>query len=506
MMRWALLALALSCGSERRPHEGLGRRLAQGEVLSLRSSPDGAYLALLHHCLVVNDRTLPPGSGVCDLAVLPTAGGPLQTVASGVTTLPGGFAWGPSGHVLSALGRYRHEEGTGELVVWSGERPRRLATDASFFALDRAGSKVGWVAQGQLYLAEVKEGPPQAVAGAEQVATFEFGAEGSLLARRAASAGGELFAVSDHTPSHIGSRVRDYAFAGDGSRFAFTSGAKRTLFVATRREARPPRLLGQGVASFLFSPSADVIAYVAEETPARQGVLLVAPLGGGAPVRIASRVSQPRFGATGTRLAWLQDFDPRSRTGTLAVGGPKAKTVAIAKNVSDFDLAPDASSVAFLTHETAGGYSVDLGLSGTSEGAHPVTVARGVFGFAISPDARWLYYRTACVRQAEACDLMRVPVQGALAGLQSARAEPIAQGVKSFQFAPGRLDRLLLGWSRSDRVALDLAIWEQGRLLAVDTYALPGSAQFVGGDPRRIAYAVVEPGRAGAYLAEIPLP
>jgi hypothetical protein len=76
--------------------------------------------------------------------------------------------------------------------------------------------------------------------------------------------------------------------------------------------------------------------------------------------------------------------------------------------------------------------------------------------------------------------------------------------VKSFDFAPGRPDRLLVSWARKDRVALDLALWEGGKLSAIDTYALPGSAQFLGGDPRRIAYAVIDAKRQGVYVAEMP--
>lgn len=493
------LALALACHRREAPR-GLGRRLAEGPVRALRASPDGAYLAFLHRCQPVKDRTLPQGTASCELAVAPAAGGPARRVAAGVTTLPQGFAWSAAGHVLAALGEYDHVEGRGALVVWSGSEPRRLGQDATFYAVDRRG-RVGWVSGGQLFLAAGDGSRPAAVSGAERVATFEFGGEGGVdaLARRSARAGGDLLAVRDGAASPVAADVRDYGFARDGSRFAFTAGRSQALALAGADGLRPGAPLGRDVHGFLFSPAGDAIAYVADATPGRQGDLWIEARGA-PPTRVAERVGEPRWSADGSRLAWLQEYDPRSRTGTLAVGGPAAKPVVVARNVSDFDLTRDGASVAYLVHETAGGYSVDLGVAQPG-GAARAIVSRGVFGFAFSPDARWLYYRSSCVREAEACDLSRVPVAGAAS---AEKPEAVAQGIKSFDFAPGRPDRLLVSWARKDRVALDLAVWEGGKLTAVDTYALPGSVQFLGDDPRRIAYAVVEGKREGVYVAEVP--
>ncbi len=492
------LALALACARPE-PHRGAGRRLAEGPVQAVRASADGAYLAFLRRCQPVKDRTLPPGTASCELAVVPAAGGSATPVAAGVSTLQEGFAWSASGHALAALAEYDHADGRGALVVWQGGEPRRVAEGVSFYALD-GGGRVGWVSGGQLFLAGAAASAPTPVAGAERVATFEFGGkEGvELLARRGARAGGELLAVRDHAATALATDVRDYRFARGGRRFAFTWGTSQTLAVAGADGGRPGPPLGRDVHSFLFSPGGDAIAYLADAAPGRQGDLwLAAP--GAKPGRVAERVGEPRWSRDGSRLAWLQGYDPRSRTGALAVGGPGVKPEVVARNVSDFDLTTDGASVAYLLHETAGGYSVDLGLARVG-GARAV-VSKGVFGFSFSPDGRWLYYRTACVREAEACDLLRVPSSGLAAG---AKPEPVAQGVKSFEFAPGRPDRLLVSWARKDRVALDLAVWEGGKLTALDTYALPGSVQFLGEAPGRVAYAVVEPKRAGVYVAEVP--
>jgi hypothetical protein len=76
--------------------------------------------------------------------------------------------------------------------------------------------------------------------------------------------------------------------------------------------------------------------------------------------------------------------------------------------------------------------------------------------------------------------------------------------VKSFEFDPRDPGRLLVTWQRADLAALDLAIWKGGVLTAVDQGALPGSIRFLGPDSRRLAYAVVQPRRAGVYVATLP--
>jgi hypothetical protein len=76
--------------------------------------------------------------------------------------------------------------------------------------------------------------------------------------------------------------------------------------------------------------------------------------------------------------------------------------------------------------------------------------------------------------------------------------------VKSFDFDRRRGGRLLVTWARKDLQALDLAVWEEGKLVPVDSAALPGSARFLGPDARRMAYVIADPKRAGVYVAEIP--
>jgi dipeptidyl aminopeptidase/acylaminoacyl peptidase len=334
------------------------------------------------------------------------------------------------------------------------------------------------------------------------VATFELhprGEEGRplLLARRALSAGGELLAVTPgQRPVRAGGPVGDYAFAPGGERFAFTerAGEGRDLHLApSAAPGQKGPTLGEDVASFSFSRDGAAIAFLAGVVPGRQGDLWVARAGE-KPARLAAAVGEYRWARGAQRLAWLEGYDPRVRSGTLAVGAPGQKGEPLGKNVSAFELAPDGQAVAFLEHTVQGGYSVDLKLA---RGGQVTSVARGVFGFELSPAGDELWLRTACTRNAEACDLLVAPLA------EPGKTRRVAEGLKSFEWDPRRPTRLLLGWSREDRVALDLAVWEAGVLTAVDRSALPGSASFLAGSGR-IAYAVNDPKRQGLYLAELP--
>ena len=494
-------ALAAAGCARREAPRPAGRRVLEGEVLAMRASADGRHLAVLRECRPLRDRTLPPGAASCAVDVVDTAGGAPQRVADGVTTVGPGLAWSRTGRVLAVLAGQDLADGSGALVVWDGGAPRRLATDVTFHAFDRAGQRLAWIAGGQLFVAAADGSAPVAVAGADRVSTFELGRDApvQVLARRSARAGGALLAVRDGAATPIASDVQQYGFSADGARYAYTSGAAASLVVAAADLRARPAPIGRDVLAFVFAPRGDALAFLADAAPGRQGDLHVVA-GGAAPARWGARAGEPRWAADGRHLVWLQEYDPRSRTGQLAAGALGGRPEVLARNVSDFDVAPDGAAVAGLVHDTAAGYSVDLVLAAPGRERPPQKVARGVFGFSFSPDGRWLYFRTSCVREAEACDLLRVPASGLPEG---ARPERIGQGVKSFEFAPGRPDRLLLGWPRKDRVALDLALWEGGKTTAIDASALPGTAQFLGGDAGRLAYVSNDPKRPGAYVADV---
>jgi len=520
-----LTLVACAPGKSNDASAGLGRLVHAGPVRALQPSPDGAALAFLDGCQEVKAQFLPPGTARCVARVAPVAGGGAAKVAAGVTTLPHGLAWSPDGKALLALADYDHANASGTLVLWRDGTARPLADGVTFHGFGAHG-EIGLVAGGKLSVMMTGDAAPRAVKGADAVASFELspaefpgcshmdgalvaspdGLLVRLVARRVYAAGGQLLfsdcALREATQFENG-QVGDYGFSRATPHLAYTvqrkDGAELKLVQTGQRVVS--WTLGRGARSFAFGPDGRAVAFVADVVPGRQGDL---HLGGAGrkDLVLATEVGEFRWARDAARIAWLEGYDPRVRAGVVGAGGPELKPRKFAQNVSDFELSPDGRHLAFLQHTTRGGYSVDLAVARVDAPAaeKPVPVAQGAFGFAFSPDGSWLYYRTRCVRNAEACDLERVPAAGLAPG---AKPEPIAQGVKSFEFDPRDPGRLLVAWQRMDMVALDIAVWEKGKLTAIDRAVLPGSARFLGPDSRRIAYVVAHPKRAGVYVADL---
>jgi hypothetical protein len=493
-----------------------GTRIASGEARALAASADGAFVAWLDDCHVARGQYLPPGTANCSLRVAPSAGGEAKRVGGAVTSLPQGIAWSPVGATLVALADYDYAAGSGTLLLWRDGAPRELARDVTFYGFGRGG-ELGYVSGGRLSVLLPGEAAPRLVPGADGVASFELSPEGAalcakdptattrLLARRSRAAGGQLL----FDDCRLGKaralleRAGDYALAPDGELFAATVEEKggAALRVGRARGAAESQAVGRQVSRFAFSPVGRALAFLGDVTPGREGNLyLVAP--GSPAVRAAKEVGDFRWAAKAPRLAWLERYDPRVRSGVVGAGGPGLVPRTYGKNVTDFDLSADGRYVAFLQHTARGGYSVDLGLADleAKAGVAPATIAQGVFGFSFAPDAKWLYYRTRCVRNGEGCDLERVPAAGLA---KDGKPEPIAQGMKSFEFDPRDPSRLLIGWQRMDRAALDVAVWQGGRLHKVAETVLPGSARFLGPDSRRVGVVVSDPARAGVYVVDV---
>lgn len=508
----AAACLAGAACTSREAPAGLGVRRAAAAARDLAATADGAWLAWLDGCADARARSLPLGTATCDLRVVPAAGGEPVLVARATTSLPGAVLASPAGAEVAALSGYDYAVGAGALVVWrAGAGPRTLAEGVTFHGYGPDGT-LGYIAGGELFLAP-PGGAPAKVAGVSGATSFELAGPGAgltALVRRRGVSGGELLAVPPRPEAgpvpaavQVAAKVGDYGF-GRGRLYAFTrmeaDGAR--LELAEARPAARPTPLAKAVRVFAFAPQGEAIAYVAEASPGKQGNLHLRAADG-AERSLAREVGEFRWAARAPRLAWLEEYDPRVRSGTIGAGGVDAPRRTFGRNVSDLELSSDGRYVAFLQHSTRGGYSVDLLLADVSapEGAAPRRLAQGSFGFSFSPDARWLYYRTRCERNGEACDLERVDVAA-----PAAQPELVAEGVKSFEYAPQAPGRLLLTWKRLDRDALDVAVWEAGRLVTVDTYVRPGSARFLGPDARRLTYVVAHEKRAGVYVAELTGP
>jgi hypothetical protein len=504
----ALVAALLSVGLAGCPgggaagEAGVGRRLAAGNVRALQASADGAWLAFLEGCVEVKGRLLPLGTATCDLKVISTSGGEARLVARAVPTLPHGAVFAPEGGALAAVADYDFESGAGTLLVVRDGVAREVARAVTFhgFIPGGAGALLA-VAGGRLVYAPA-DGAPREVDGAAGVASFELAQDGAGgtwrgLARQPQGAGGRLLALTSafDRARPVASGTTEYALARRGGLYAYSVQEKGEAALWLGQEEKTRRI-GSGARLFALAPGGEAVAWISEAAPGKQGDLQLA-LAGGGPSRVAREVGEFRWAGAAARLAWLEQYDPRGRAGVLGVAGPGLAPRTFGKNVTDFELSADGERVAFLRHSVEGGYSVDL-WEGTVTG-EARKVARGVFGFSHSPDGRWLFYRTRCTRNGEACDLERVAAGGAA----EAKPELVAPGVKSFEFDPRDPARLLLTWQRADLVALDFGIWKDGKVDQVDKGALPGSIRFLGPDSGRVAFAVVQPKRSGVYLADL---
>jgi hypothetical protein len=491
----------------------------EGPVRAVAASADGAWIAFLEGCREVKGQYLPPRTASCDLRLVPSAGGEARRIAQAVTTLPHAMAWAPEGALLAALAEYDYGTGTGTLVTVDGNGRTASRQGVSFHLFAPGGARVLAIAGGVL----VPVGPAAEddftwpVVRADGLSSFELAPGAPKLAprdpaaliRRPAQSGGTLLAVSakDGKVSPVAEKVGDYRFSPAGGVYAFTvqgrTGYGLRLAAGSRTEP-----LGEDVRDFAFSRDGGAIAWIADAVPGKQGDLRVAPIRAGATASataavLGREVGVFRWARAAPRLAWLERYDPRVGSGTVAAQRPDGKPRTFVPNVSELDLSPDGTRLAFLQHTTRGGYSVDLGLARLdAPAAEPFQpVAQGVFGFSFSPDGKWLYYRTRCTRNGEACDLERLPAAGPASG---AKPEVIAQAAKSFEFDPRDPERLLVTWQRVDRDALDVAVWDQGKLTTVDTYVAAGTARFLGPDSRRLVYAVIHEKRQGVYVAELP--
>ncbi|ACG74014.1 conserved hypothetical protein [Anaeromyxobacter sp. K] len=514
LIRAAALALALAaagCPAKQEPGAAAGgaagRAVLRGPVRAVKASADGAWLAVLEGCNEARGQFLPPRTASCDLRLVPAAGGDARRVAGAVTTLPHGLLWSPAGATLAALGEYEYPTARGTLVVVrAGGAPRTLGTAVSFAGFAPGTEDLLFVADGRLLVSR-GGGEPEPVAGLDRVGSLEpgpgwsGGAGPALLVRQGASAGAALSVVgADGRARRVAERSGDYAIAPGGA-YAYTvqDGGGYALHLAGPRQA----VLGKEVQAFAFSRDGRAIAFLADATPGKQGDLHLALVAKPGDAVLAREVGELRWAQRAPRLAWLERFDARVRSGTAGAGGLDLPSRTYGANVTDLELSADGKRLAFLQHTTRGGYSVDLMLAqlDAPPGTAAVQVAQGAFGFSFSPDARWLYYRTRCVRNGEGCDVERVPAEGLAPG---AKPERVAEGAKSFEYDPRDPGRLLVTWQRMDRDALDVGVWKDGKLTRVDTYVLPGSAQLVGPDSRRLAYAVLHEKRQGAYVAELP--
>jgi dipeptidyl aminopeptidase/acylaminoacyl peptidase len=429
-----------------------------------------------------------------------------------VATIPGSFFFSPTGGHVGALTQWSFQRQEGTLVVASTAqaRPRTVAEKVSFFAFSKDGAWIGYVSDGVLRVEPADGGDAKEIA--KEVSTFELSPDGkSLLARKKMVAGGHLLlahhGTSTEPPKVLAPQVSEYHWSPDGARFAYTARSEEggnDLYVATVEGNA--RQVGKGVPSFVFSPTGRHLAFLGDTSVRKQfGDLFVLVGGAEEATKLGETVTEFAFAASDDRIAWLDSYDPQSRGGQLkwkdvtAEGEP----VSIAHDVPSFVWSKDGANLAYIRRVHQPIYSIDLFLARLGQGEPEIfTIAKGVFGYSFSSDGERLFLRTECIRNGRSCELYSVRTADPAASIQH-----IAGGIHTYEPDPLDESVLMITYARMDSDTFDLGVVPadgSGSVRRIDRMVLPGTRLLVGKDEVSITYAVVEAGRQGVYVADVP--
>lgn len=466
-----------------------GALLARGLGRNLLVAPDGGAAAFLLDAAHPDDRAVPEDLFAGDLWLASLGTPPsARKVGSGVPSSAGAVAFAPAGGAAAWLAAWRFRAGEGELwAALPGKEPRRLAETASSFGWAPAGGALAFVGRGRLVVLERPlEGAPEAVADAGSAATdaaggagapggpralalegmntFAWSPDGKRLAARApAAAGGRLvlLEVPGGAQRELAKASTDFAFAADGALAWLGApgprGGDRPLFLL-EPGAKAPRLLGAATA-FAFSPDGARLGLLstARSPGDAFGDLSLLARGGGAPAALGQKVSEWRFTPKGD-LLFLAAYDLRSRAGSLwfapAAGGPPQE---LSKRVQSFQYGPRGDRALFVAHKAEkSDFKLELWsapLPGGGKAGDPRKVDEGVYGYLLSPDGAWLFWKSRC-SGLRSCALFRAPSDG------SAPPVLVAKDVAGFDLSDDGA-RLLVGHphKRAAR-AVDLALVE----------------------------------------------
>ena len=283
----------------------------------------------------------------------------------------------------------------------------------------------------------------------------------------------------------------DFAFGPDGALAALgpppPKGGDRPLLLDGKEIAR--------ATAFSFSPDGRRLALLSTEKQPGEayGDLYELARAGGAPRLAGARVSDWRWSPAGELLC-LSRYDLRARAGTLTVAGKE-----VATRVQSFSVF--GKRVLYLAQAPQKGdfklelWAVDLGAP-----AAPRKIDEGVYGWDVSPDGTTLYYKARCAGGPRSCSLLRTDFSGAAPVL-------LAADVAGFDLSHDGSRILLQRPHRGTSRAVDLAVLPAAgsppeRVKAFVEEADP-SSRFADDAGRRVAYAVIAPGNAGVYIADL---
>lgn len=504
----AVLALA-GCKKSKpaeQAHLALGEQVVSGKATDLRTTPDGQHALYLMEGEKPRLDGIPPQMLVGELFAVPTSGGSARKLGNGVTNVPGGYTFSPDSRWALYLTGYNVVTQSGSLMAADlsdpTSEPVELGQDVTYVLASPDSKSVAFVSGGVLKVGSLPKGPFKELAGEVQTVAFTPDSSHLIYKRRLSAAGG-LFAWKvggEGGPVKLGEQVGDYLVSSDSQRVAFAQRSRTLhstydLFLASLPDWKSKQV-AEGVGVFEFSADAKWLGRTEGQRPDELGELVVGPADGTGGRKIAKKVAEFEFSPASNAVAYLELYDISARAGVLGVAElPDGKARRVGNRVPNFDWSPDGKSVAFISRFMKPVYSVDLMLYPLSA-EDAFKVKPGVFGYNYDPKARYLVFRSNCLNEGRACDLMKID-------LEKPKEPPtrIVEGVYTFRPSQDG-DRLLVTYTRRDSKFYDAAVFnvaKNERKTVAQHILLP--AVMTQGDAQKVVYIVGHQSGAGVYVA-----
>ena len=483
-----------------------GTKLAQGMAQHIAVAP-GKAAAFLLDVSHPDDRSVPDDVLAGDLWLSSFEGkGAAQKAGSGVPNSAGAFAFSKAGDAIAFLASYRFRAGAGELwIATPAGGAQKVSGEATAFAWAPAESALAWVAPGKVGI--LRPGFRETVsAPAEGAQSLTWSPDGKRLAVRAAAiAGGHLWLVDAQTGAkkEIAPATSDFAFAPDGALAALgppaPKGGDRQLIVAD--PGGEAHALGRATA-FAFSPDGRDLALLSTEKKPGEatGALSRVPRAGGEPRVVGQTVSDWRFTPAGD-LVFLANFDLRARSGVLTFAPQGGEPREIARKVQSF-VVQGKRALYLVQAPQKGDYRIELWTADLGSQTPPRKIDEGVYGYQLSNDGATLFWKARCAGTARSCSLLRAPIDGSVPPLF------LSPNVAGFDLSADGTHILLEQPHRGATRAVDLAVIDSmGKppehvkpfVLEVD-----GSSQFADAAGKRVVYATLTAGKGAVYLTDVP--
>lgn len=492
---------------------GVGKSVFEGEAIDLRIAPDGATVTFLVDAEKPKLDGIPPQMRLGVLTAAATDGSWMRKLANGVINVPGGSLISSDSHWVAYLAGYNTAAQQGELFLadlTSGKaEPVRLGGDVTYMVFSDDAHAIAFVDAGTLKAGQVPNGPFRELAA--EVATAEFPADPEeVFFRRKSTGGGGLYLASlsgKGAPRKVSDAVGDYRFTKDGRTLGYTARSASDpqsydLFVTDTR-ALKPKAVARNVTSFRFSPDGAVLAHIQGTLDQQPGELFISSATGERMRKVGDKVKEFTFAKDSKRLGFRQRYyeqtlknEQTERLGELTtVSLPDGEPKSISRKVTSYQFSADSSAVAYVISVSQPTPSRDLYLAPAQ--GEVVRIKEWVYDYVFTPKGDRLLFRTDCVRDGRACNLLS-------ADLSQPAAKPklLEEGVFGFVLSTDGQRVLVLYPRMQAGEVYDVGVYNLGsgvRKTLEQQIRLP--AFFLDGAGSRLAYTVVEPGRKGVYVA-----